>query len=288
VRALVVAVAVGWGVSAAAAPLWRLELEALPEYVQGFPLPVALTLTNVSAGTGVNDIPGWTPWSVGRAALTFGFVDAGGKRHEVVLPRPKGDVMGESYGPKQGRRMLFDMSLLHGLPPAGAYTLDVAFTDGHERARSNPARIVFKHASHEDAAAAAKLAHGASWGEFVGGNWRTVKVPALSAPAQQQMALHVFVQRAVYGPEKLAEQPLAWLDALAHGPFAPEAELYRVELLAARKDPRARAVADALVARTPGLRDAVTSALAGAGELSFLRQSVGAERGDPPGPIPYR
>jgi hypothetical protein len=288
VRAFVVAVALGWSVSAAAAPLWRLELEALPEYVQGFPLPIALTLTNVSTGTGINDVPGWTPWSVGRAPLTFFFTDGGGKRHEIALPRSTSDVVGESYGPKQGRRMLFDLSLVHGLPPAGAYTLEVVFSDKREHARSKPTRVVIKHASHDDAAAAARLAQGASWGDFVGGNWRTVKAPALSPAAQQQLLLHLFVQRSVYGPEKLAEQPLAWLDPLAHDLFAPEAELYRVELLAARKDPRARAVADALTARTPGLRDAVAAALAGSGELAFLRQSVGAERGDPPGPIPYR
>lgn len=287
-RALVVAVAVGWSVSAAAAPLWRLELEALPEYVQGFPLPVALTLTNVSAGTGVNDIPGWTPWSVGRAPLSFLFVDGGGKRYEIALPRATGDVVGESYGPKQARRMLFDLSLVHGLPAAGAYTLEVVFSNGREHARSNPARVVFKHPDHNDAAAAAKLAHGASWADFVGGNWRTVKAPSLSPAAQQQLQLHLFVQRSVYGPEKLAEQPLEWLDPLAHGLYAPEAELYRVELLLARKDPRVRSVADALAARTPGLKDAVAAALAGAGELAFLRQSIGAERGDPPGPLPYR
>jgi hypothetical protein len=287
VRALAVAVLLGWSVSAAGAPVFRLELAALPEYTQGFPMVIALTLTNVTTNTGVNNVPGWSAWDVGKAPLAFFFTDGAGKRYEIALPRPTGDVYGESYGPKQARRMLLDLSLVHGMPPAGTYTLEVVFSYKSEQAHSNPTRVVFKHADRDETAAATKISHGESWGDFVSA-WRTVKPPTLAPHVQQQLALHLFVQRAVVGPEKLADQPLSWLDPLAQGLYAPEGELYRIELLVARKDPRARAVADALTAKTPGLRDAAAAALAGSGELGFMRQQTGGDRTDPPGPTPYR
>ena len=287
-RALAFALVLGVGMSASASPpTWRLDLQTLPEYVAGFPLPIALTLTNATSTTGVNDVPGWSPWDLGRAQLTITFADGGGKRHEIALPRPVGDPMGDHYGPGQARRMLFDLSLVEGRPPPGSYSLRVTFAHRGQSATSNEARFVLHAPDHDDAAAATRLSHGAPWSEFVAANWHTITVPHLSAAARHQLALHLFVQRSVYGPEKLADQPLTWLEPLGHGLFAPEAELYRIELLAARHDPHARAISEALTAHTPGLRDAAAAALAGQGELGFLRHSSGAERGDPPGPIPY-
>jgi hypothetical protein len=285
VRALVLAVAIALAgsVSAADAPIFRFELAALPEYTQGFPMLIALTLTNVTTNCGVNNVPGWTPFGLAQAQLTFFFTDGAGKRYEIALPHEYGDIYGEDYGPKQARRMLLDLSLVDGLPPAGTYTLEVVLDQKNDPALSNPVRIVLRHPSRAEAAAAAKISHGESWGDFVDGKWQMGKLPPLPPRVQQQLALHLFVRRVVHAPEKLSEIPLSWLDALAHGLYAPEGEAYRIELLVARKDPRARVVADALIARTPGLRDDVAATLSGSSELHIMRQSLGT---DPPDPTP--
>ena len=160
-RALVCAAIVGAASVSAAAPAWRLDLETMHDYVAGFPLPVALTLTNVTRSTGVNDVPGWSLWNIGRAQRTFVFVDGAGKRYEVALPKPQGDVFGESYGPGEARRMLLDLSMLDKLPPPGTYTLRVTFSDGTESATSNEARFSLHAPSRDDVAAAARLSRGA-------------------------------------------------------------------------------------------------------------------------------
>lgn len=288
-RALIVAAIFGAAsVSGAATPTWRLDLATMPEYVAGFPLPIVLTLGNVTPSTSVNDVPGWSLWSIGKAQLTFVLVDAAGKRHEIALPKARGDVYGESYGPGQARRMLFDLSLLGALPPPGSYTLRVVFREPYGPVTSNEARFELHAPTREDATAAAKLSRGAPWPDFVSANWRTVTEHA-SPKAERQLALHRFVQRVVYGPESLAAYPLSSLAPLEHGLYAPEGELCRVVLLVARRDMQsANAAVSALTARVPGLKEAADQALLGRGELLFLRQSVGAERADPPGAIPYR
>lgn len=271
----------------AASPIFRLDLATMPEYVAGFPLPIALTLTNVTNNALANDVPGWDVFYVGRAELTFVFIDHAGKRFEVALPKQHGDKIGDPYPPGRAVRNLFDLSLLDKLPPPGAYTLRVSFTRGDETATSNEARFVLHAATREEAAAAAKLTRGSSWADFAEGNWRAV-TEHVPPRAEAQTALHRFVQRSVFGPEPLSAQPLSWLAPLERGLLAPEAEVYKIELLAARKDPQAKTLAAALSARVPGLRDAAQAALEGNGDLSATRKMSGAERGDPPGPIPYR
>jgi hypothetical protein len=92
------------------------------------------------------------------------------------------------------------------------------------------------------------------------------------------VALHLLLHRLMHGPEPVARIELAWLQPIEPGLFAPEAAALRYEVLLARNDPQAAALAGELARRWPALAWRVDAARRGLGFLQGLREFFGAER----------
>jgi hypothetical protein len=261
------------------------HVDAFSDYVIGLPMLMAITLANHTRFTSVRG-PQWTPFTE-FAPLSFELTDERG--HTTELAAPDSSPVGPPFGAGATRTMLFDLSLLSPSVKPGAYELHVVHRQGEARSRSPAVPIhVATMTSDEAKAASALLAPlpEASWALFLSGNWRTVKQPHLSPRAAALLAFHLFMHRAIYAP-----QPVAQIDPapLEHWPRPLEAEaaLLRFEILHARHDPAASS--EALLRRWPGLAQDVKEAERGEGLIASLRQMWGAEqqRSRPPATTPY-
>ncbi len=129
-----------------------------------------------------------------------------------------------------------------------------------------------------------------AWAPFLRDNWNTVKIqPSLGAEARRQLGLHLFLHRAVYGPEPVTAIDPSPLAAITEPSLAGEVGALRYELLAARNDPSARRARAALLHAYPGLATRANAVDHGEGELAVLRRSVGASKRHirPPPRRPY-
>lgn len=254
------------------------EVEAFGEYVLGLPMPVSITLKNHTDDTGMGAIPRLTPWRA-DAPVELEWTDARGRRTTVKAPWSRQEEpRGPTLSPGESLRMPYDLSLLHRQPAPGAYTLRVRLRYYDEVSVSAPVTVRIAAAAKEIAPARALLAPlgERSWAAFVLENRREVPPPPrLSERTTKLLALHLFLQRAANGPEPIGELDLRPLDPARHGPTEAEAELCRLEVLRARKDPSADALAARIAARWPGMRPAVARADRGEGPISSLREIVG-------------
>src|SRR5262249_19754906 len=151
---------------------------------------------------------------------------------------------------------------------------------------SRPVEIEFVAPPDQDAQEAARLRRlgnsptdTGTWSPFLEKNWNTVKPGALSPEAQRQLALHLFLHRAIYAPEPLVKLDVAPLRATASPIWKPEAAVLEFEIRAARDHAAAeRALAPAMRTEYPTMRYRVEEVLRGEGFLTTYRHAYGAER----------
>jgi hypothetical protein len=118
-----------------------------------------------------------------------------------------------------------------------------------------------------------------------------VTPPALSPEAARQLALHLFLHRAFYGPDPVARVDTAPLKSITGPVMGTEAALLELEILAARNDlPGFAALSRSLLARWPGLRYRLERFERGQGLLAAGRKTFGAEAQfvRPPATRPYK
>jgi hypothetical protein len=275
-------------------------LEAEPRYLLGFPMLVAVTYDNSGSATQFLRLPELTYWTAsGAFRLNFEPVGTGGLPLATKATPLEMDEKGMVLNPGEVLRLPLDLSnFATGLRP-GTYKLTFTLVDGPHSRSSQPVQVVVEAPSAADVAVAEKFRRMAAtptdtggWGPFLTKNWNTVPpVSGLSAGAQRQLRLHLFLHRAFYGPEgaeKLDYSPLKVLD----GPvLEPEAQLLMLEGLAAAKGAAgAQKQGSALAAKWPGLRRRVEEVLAGRGVIAVGRSTFGAEakRLRPPATQPYK
>jgi hypothetical protein len=93
------------------------------------------------------------------------------------------------------------------------------------------------------------------WRWFLNRNWNTVvPSPALSFDAQRQLALHLFLHRAAYGPDVVAKLDEKLLDRITEPFLAADVAAFRYEIHAARHSPDAKALFETMVGRWPGVK----------------------------------
>jgi hypothetical protein len=302
-------------------PMPKLALEAAPRYLIGFPLVVAVTYDNRSGQTDFFLLPDVNllsaPWGIGLSLAPL----SGGAAVEI-RPGSSHEEIPHGIGLKPGeaRRMLLDLSSFGiALPPEstkaypnlgpsllqpGKYRLTVILrgAGSEETTSSNPVTVEIVEPEPADAMEATRLrglgVHGfdsGGWQGFLASNWNAVvPSPSLSFEAQRQLALHLFLHRAFYGPEPVARLDEALLGRITEPSLAADVAAFRYEIHAARGAPDAKPMLDDLLARWSGMRwrfaerkDALGHPLPLA--LADGRRLYGAEspRAQHPGQSPY-
>lgn len=272
-------------------PLPPIKVTAAPRYLLGFPLVVSVTLDNTSKYPSFwRNLPGVALTSgPGPIGATFRREDG----FEHVHTAARLDGVGHpprafKLAPKVDRTMLCDLTSAAPDEP-GRYTVTLCYAHQGHQVDAAPFQVELVAPSEADAEAAQALLKQAkmpTWGSFLEDNWRTVDATKLSPAAREALAFHLFVHRAVYGPDGLAALDPAPLRALG-APYQDEAKLLELELLLARKDEEGAAALRASLAGKKGLAWRVEQIDAGNGWLASLRKARGAERAGRPKTQPY-
>jgi len=274
----------------------ELEIEAPAVGVIGAPIMVAVTVTNPTPQRTYYALPP-IEWFAVPPPVEFVLTGPGVDAEPVELPVRLVDVhegppRGMALRPGQSHRALLDLSELHPPLHAGRWRLGARY-----RARPLPpvaaaeveVEVVEPTTASAKALAALRRRHDGrepSWNAVLLTNFREIEddeLVDLDPPSRAAIALHLWLHRAVYGPTPVVALDPSTLTSFATGPLEGEAAALSHEILAARSDPGAVALAAAIVARWPGLEWRIEDDLAGRGLVRTLREVVGAEgRSRPP------
>jgi hypothetical protein len=289
-----------------AIPLPTVLVEAAPRYMIGFPFVVAVTYENHLDQVDFYKLPDLglldAPWGIGLHLVPT----SGGAPYDLK-PGMSQDEFAHGVALNQGerRRMLQDLSnfgvWVPGTGPRagsaiqpGTYRMTLVLQQVKATTTSNPVTIEILDPTPADAQEAArlrKLGHtgfdNGGWKAFLSSNWSTVvPSPSLSFEAQRQLALHLFLHRAFYGPEPVARVDESLLGRVTEAHLGAEVAALRYEIAAAKGDPGAKQLSADLLSRWPGLGHRVA---AGGGLLAQGRRAYGAEKTHlrPPPSTPY-
>src|SRR5262245_24901801 len=228
-----------------------IRLEAFPEYLLGFPMLIAVTCENSSKKATYYNLPDCSMFRApGPVELVFTAPDGESKVLPVTsLGSAEGPADGFTLRPGESRRMLFDIAELNPTLEPGDYRLEGHYRLQHGSSASPPIRVRLTQPDPSDAEEANHLRiqndlQEPSWANFVRANWRTVDASKLSANAQNALAFHLFLHRAVYGPIGIADLNLNDLQSFAAGPLEAEAATLRLEILTARNAQSAAAATE--------------------------------------------
>lgn len=282
-------------------PMITVELE--PVYVLEYPILVAVLLNNETTDTDYLDLP--------ELGLLFPLDSLA-----VDLQPVNGDPrvrLGPSFAFRdenlfrtelmagQAKRMLIDLSKFGQPLRPGRYELTASIFNGPGVSRSSsPVQVEFiepSAAEHSEAERLRRLGLGAkavdsgSWGPFLTNNWNTISLPqTVGEQAYRQLALHLCLHKAAYGPEPLARFPLDACRKLRGPVLSAEAAILEYELLVARGSEANRLAArSTIVQRWPALEFRLDKIDRGEGLLTVLRKGYGVEKDLPlpPGRLPY-
>jgi hypothetical protein len=279
-----------------------IAIKAEAEYVLGFPVLIAVILRNETADTDYLDLPELgVLFPIDSVAVEIEAVGGG----PAVLLGPSFEFREQALFRTElmagaGTRMLIDLSQFGQPFKPGRYTLKLSI---FERARvsrtSSPVNVEFLEPSAPERAEAARLRRlglsanavdSGSWRPFLTSNWNTVSVsPSVGAIASRQLALHLALHRAAYGPEPLALIPVDTFRKLQGAVLSAEAALLEYEIVAAHGDRvEIDRVRSGILGAWPDLRLRLAAIDRGEGLLRTLRTGYGVERARPlPGTRPY-
>lgn len=280
-----------------------IRVEAFGEYLEGFPMIVAIDVYNPTDRATYYRLPEFDIFSdVAPVGFQLTRSEDGIK---IDLPADAGEggegpPKGFTLEPGEASRRLLDLTNLGPDIEEGSYELRAEYALRKGQPRSEPISVRVRAPSPEDAVIAERLRilndrRELSWSSFVLENWRTVylqpPVPAeeiaelravdatgLSDDGRRLLAYYLFLHRATYGPQSVAELSLTRVNELAGGPLEAEALVLRYEILSARQDSAAADVRVAVLDRYPGVTWRLEQIERGRGRLSQLRSLYGAER----------
>lgn len=268
-------------------------VEAESRYVLEFPILIAITLRNETTDTDFLNLPDLGLFSTIdslavnlkmkegtqqlRLGPTFWSRDENLFRTELMVGEKK--------------RMLIDLSQFGQAMSPGRYELSVSLFSRHDVFRTSAAREVeFIAPSEAERSETSRLRRlglrgnaidYGSWQSFLTNNPNTVAVSkAISDKGFNQLALHLCLHRAAYGPENLAQISLDVFRKLSGPVLLPEAAALEYELLAARgNETQLHAARSSMLDRWPELKARLDGIDKGAGILTTLRKGYGAEKG---------
>jgi len=260
-----------------------------PRYLIGFPMLAEVTLHNDTRETVFLDLPDLgLLLPLDSVGLELRPEDGG---EPLTIPPSfhytEMNLYRTKLEPGDSRTALLDLTDFGAAFPTGRYRLRLSLFQGAGDSRvSEDVAVELAEPTSDEAAEARRLRRLAlgpdatdtgAWQPFLTDNWNAVELETrLGSDARDALALYLFLQRALYGPEAVAgtdPAPLAKVPDIARG----EAEALTYEILAARgekQDARRRAVAS----RWPGLLHRLAEADRGEGWLAAARKQVGAEK----------
>jgi len=272
-------------------PVQALEvrIEAFPEYLLGFPLPVAVVASNTSPNVEFTTFPDQS-WLMAPNALKFRFEpERGGPPIEAgpdldFLDR---EMLLTTLPPEGRLRFLADAASLGIELQPGRYKLSVCvFLEARKSQCSEPVEAEFAAPRPAEAKEAARL-RGAgvkgnqpdagAWLPFVTRNRNLEPLPAsLGSLARRQLLLYWAINRALFLPGALSEFDPAPLSELRGTFLEPEAALLAYEVRAAgRENGGNRRLREEILRKWPGLAQRLERIARGEGEISATRQSLG-------------
>ncbi len=281
----------------------NITIETEAQYVLEFPILVSVTLHNKTTDTDYLDIPelgllfpldslavDLQPINEGqpsRLGPTFTFRDRNLFRTELMAGQTKRSIIDLSQ---------FGQSLI-----PGQYQLKVVIFNGPSISRASPpVTVEFIKPTEKEHAEASRLrqlglrthaADSGSWQPFLINNWNTVSVSqSVDERAFHQLALHLFLHRAAYGPESITQLSLDMLQQLQGNVLSAEAASFEYEIITTKGDKAERQNARyRLLQKWPDLQTQFDRIENSKGLLTLLKRGYGTEKGPPlpPGPHPY-
>jgi hypothetical protein len=275
----------------------RLVVQAERSYLVGLPILVAVTFANDSPDTEHYRLPELDVL-YDHGPLGVLLIGASGSRYEAKPAALREGRMGMVLMPGERKAMLVDLTNF-GFPlEADSYTVTFTLAAGSYRRASEPVQIALRSPSAADEAEARRLRRlgrstvdAGAWAPFLTSNWNTVRPsPALSPDARAQLALHLVLHHALYGPRPIAALDLERLRQIKQPSLAAEVAALAFEIRAPQLDQRERAALfDRVAAGLPAIRFRLDRVLEGEGWLTTRRRIFGAdaELSRPSSP-PYR
>jgi len=256
-------------------------VKAEPRYVLGFPLIVSVTFDNPQQGAQFFELPElsvlFTRGSLGmrlqpeQGGMEIGFPPSVGARGPKM-----------NMEPGEQREMLLDLSNFGVSIPPGTYLLSLTLKVGRYSSTSRTVKIEFAKPSPTDDAESSRLRRlGSSptdtgaWAPFLSANRnKVVASPALSAEAQKQLALHLFLHKALYGTNPLASLDDSSLEQINSPILKDDVTVLKIEIQAARSGQKVPPGAQV----PAGMRFRLESIRKGEGFLTKYRKAFGAEQ----------
>ncbi|MEZ0469751.1 hypothetical protein [Luteimonas salinilitoris] len=275
-----------------------------PRYVLGYPILVAITLRNDSADTdylNIADLGLVNPID----SLAVNIVPSNGGPARRLGPSftfRDQDLFRTTLMSKQSRRMLVDLSQFGQSLDKGKYQVRFSvYISAGAFASSPPVEMEFIEPSSKEGIEAARLRRlglranaedYGSWQPFLTNNWESISASEeIGEPTRRQLSLHLFLHRAAYGQESIANLSMDGLGKLQGSVLSPEAACLEYELLAARlPKPELASRRAEVLQKWPELETRLDKIDAGEGLLTTLRRGYGAEKrtAPPPDKRPYR
>lgn len=278
-----------------------LRVEAPAVVVIGAPIWLSVTVANPRPERTYGTLPPVERFAVPPPVELVLTELAAPDGNAVALPVKRAEVgegppRGMGLRPGEARAALYDLSELHPPLRPGRWRLGARYHA--PPLPPSPAPPVELHAIAPSEASARALAalrsRGGglepSWGALLLDHPFTIEDEALAdldAESRAAVAMHLWLHRAIHGPTPVAALDPAGPASFGAGVLEGEAAVLTHELLAARHDPGAAALAATIVARWPGLRWRIEDDLAGHGLVQTLRVAVGAESPEAPVPPAY-
>jgi len=274
-----------------------LELAAGRRYFLGLPIVVTLTFRNRSSQAEFYRLPQVDLLRTRGLEVTLAPKAGAGKALTTRFPAPEEGERGFDLLPGEMRTMLCDLSNLGVAIAPGTYTLRVSLRPNDWASTSNSVvveLVALPQAGAEEAARLRRvggpLPDTGAWGPFLSNNWNTVKPgTAFDADAKKQLALHLFLHRAWYGPTRVPDLATTPLDEIDARHLAAEVATLKYEVLTAQGSPRAPLVRDAVLKGAPGYAWRLAAIERGDGLLAQCRRDYGREKKllRPPASWPY-
>lgn len=261
-------------------------IEAEARYLCGFPTVIALTFRNDYPDTRFFDLPEMNLLGV-PDSIAVQLEPLKGGAGLRTLPSPyRAGIARLTLEPGEQARMVLDLSNFGLEIQPGTYRLTLALHVSKYSRRSNPVTVEFVKPSPEDAAEAVRLRRlgisptdTGAWGNFLKNNWNTVKVsPNISPEAAKQLALHLFLHHAFYGPTPVGRLNVEALRTITGTVLSAEVALLELEIVTARNGTFPEAMAEQTLRKWPGVRWRLKQIAEGNGLLAGGRKWFGAEK----------
>ncbi len=274
-----------------------LELAAGSRYFLGLPVVVSLTFRNQSSQAEFYRLPQVDLVRTRGLGVILVPKASPDKPMTARFPLPEEGERGFDLRPGEKRTVLCDLSNLGVSFSAGVYSLRVDLPPHDWASISNSVVVEFLALPKTDAEEAARLRRVAgtspdtgAWGPFLSNNWNTVQLaPSFELAAKKQLALHLFLHRAWYGPAKVADIASAPLDVIDDRHLGAEVATLKYEILKAQGSSRAPLVREVILRGAPGYAWRLGAIDRGDGLLAEGRRAYGPERRflRPPMSSPY-